>query len=95
MGGIWEWMIGRAWNVLDAMLHELPTKELTHEVLTTLMAEVSAIMNSRPLVPVSTNPEAPGILSCSMILTQKPSPLPPPPGKFTAKDLHTAQWRQV
>ena len=30
-----------------------------------------------------------------MILTQKPSPLPPPPGKFTPKDLHAAQWRQV
>ena len=94
-GGIWERMIGMARKILDAMLHELPTKQLTHEVLTTLMAEVSAIMNSRPLTPVSTDPEAPKILSPSMILTQKPSPLPPPPGKFTPKDLYAAQWRQV
>ena len=79
-GGVWERMIGIARKILDAMLYELPTKHLTHEVLTTLMAEVSAIMNSRPLAPVSTDPEAPQILSPSMILTQKPSPLPPPPG---------------
>ncbi len=59
------------------------------------MAEVSAIMNSRPLTPVSIDPEAPKILSPSMILTQKPSPLPPPPGMFTPKDLYAAQWRQV
>ena len=77
------------------MLYELPTKHLTHEVLTTLMAEVSAIMNSRPLAPVSTDPEAPQILSPSMILTQRPSPLPPPPGVFKPTDLHAAQWRQV
>ena len=38
-GGIWERMIGMARKILDAMLHELPTKQLTHEVLTTLMAE--------------------------------------------------------
>jgi hypothetical protein len=94
-GGIWERVIGMTRKILDAMLHELPTKQLTHEVLTTLMAEVSAIMNSRPLVPVSTDTEAPEILSPSMILTQNPSPLPPPPGKFTPKDLHAAQWRQV
>jgi hypothetical protein len=93
-----EWLFNpphasHAGLILDAMLHELPTKQLTHEVLTTLMAEVSAIMNSRPLAPVST--EAPEILSPSMILTQKPSHLPPPPGKFTPKDPHAAQWRQV
>ena len=60
------------------------------------MAEASPIMSSRPLAPVSTDPEAPQILSPSTILTQKPSPLPPPPpGVFKPKDLHAAQWRQV
>ncbi|CAB3996697.1 PREDICTED: uncharacterized protein LOC106632917 [Paramuricea clavata] len=58
-GGIWERMIGMTRKTLDAMLQELPTKQLTHEVLTALMAEVSAIMNSRPLAPVSIDPKAP------------------------------------
>ena len=35
------------------------------------MAEVCAIVNSRPIVPVSTDPEDPSILSPSMLLTQK------------------------
>ncbi|VDI28066.1 Hypothetical predicted protein [Mytilus galloprovincialis] len=46
-------------------------RSLTHDVLNTLMAEVSAIVNSRPLVPVSTDPENPLILTPAMLLTQK------------------------
>ena len=93
-------MIGMARKTLDTMLYEHPTKHLTHEVLTILMAEASNIMNSRSLTPVSTDPDAPQILSPSMILTPKPSPLPPPPGAFTPKDLHGAQagtipWKRL
>ena len=91
MGGSWERMIGVARRILDAMLLQQNTR-LTHEVLCTLMT-VSAIINARPLLPVSTDPD-PFILSPSMLLTQK-SGVPPPPGDFTEKDLHTKQWRQV
>lgn len=93
MGGSWERMIGVSRRILDAMLLHQNTR-LTHEVLCTLMAEVSAIINARPLLPVSADPENPFILSPSMLLTQK-SGVPPPPGDFTEKDLHTKQWRQV
>ncbi len=93
MGGSWERMIGVSRRILDAMLLQQNTR-LTHEVLCTLMAEVSAIINARPLLPVSTDPENPFILSPYMLLTQK-SGVPPPPGDFTEKDLHTKQWRQV
>ncbi|KAJ7996952.1 hypothetical protein DPEC_G00223860 [Dallia pectoralis] len=93
MGGSWERMIGLARRILDSMLLSQCSR-LTHEVLCTLMAEVSAIMNSRPLVPVSNDPEDPFILSPSMLLTQKVG-VPPPPGDFTDKDLLTKQWRQV
>ena len=95
MGGVWERIIGIARRIIDAMLQELPTKQLTHEALITLMAEVSAIINNRPLTPVSNDPEAPDILTPAMIITQKTTPLPPPPGRFTPDDLHTSQWRQV
>lgn len=67
---------------------------LTHEVLCTLMAEVTAIMNARPLVPVSNDPENSFILTPSMLLTQKVG-VPPPPGDFTDRDLFTKQWQQV
>ena len=94
-GGVWERMIGITRRILDSMLSELASKHLTHEVLATLMAEVTAIVNNRPLIPVSNDPEAPEILTPSILLTQKPLSLTVTPGKFTSKDLHSAQWRQV
>lgn len=93
MGGSWERLIGVARRILDSMLLDQHIR-LTHEVLCTLMAEVTAIINARPLIPVSNDPEAPFILSPSMLLTQKTG-VPPPPGDFTDKDLLTKQWRQV
>lgn len=42
---------------------------LTHKILVTLMAEVMAIINVRPLVPVSTDPDASEILSPALLLT--------------------------
>ncbi|XP_034567767.1 uncharacterized protein LOC117832644 [Notolabrus celidotus] len=93
MGGSWERMIGVARRILDSMLQQLKTR-LTHEVLCTLMAAVTAVINARPLLPVSTDPQQPFILSPALLLTQK-SGLPPPPGTFSDKDLYTKQWRQV
>ncbi len=48
------------------------------------MCEVTAIVNARPLVPVSTDPEAPLILTPATLLTQKFSVLPPP-GEFSER----------
>ena len=93
MGGSWERMIGVARRILDSMLLQSKV-QLTHDVLCTLMAEVTAIMNARPLLPVSSDPDNPFILSPSMLLTQK-SCLLPPPGNFMDRDLYTKQWRQV
>ncbi|XP_061133003.1 uncharacterized protein LOC133153005 [Syngnathus typhle] len=93
MGGAWERIIGVARRILDSMLLQNKV-ELTHEVLCTLMAEVTAIINARPLLPVSSDPDNPFILSPSMLLTQR-SCLLPPPGEFLEKDLYTKQWRQV
>ncbi|XP_059848709.1 caldesmon-like [Hypanus sabinus] len=67
---------------------------LAHEVLCTLMAEVTAIINAQSFLPVSSDPENPFILSPSSLLTQKAG-APPPPGDFSDKDLYTKQWRQV
>ena len=98
MGGVWERMIGVCRRILDAVLREtnvgLP---LTHELLTTFLAEVCAIIvNSRPLVPVSTDPEAPEILTPATILTMKTTPLYAPPGDYTqTTNTFGCQWRRV
>lgn len=66
LGGAWERMIGASWKILDSLLlsHKGP---LTHGVLTTSFMEVSAILNARPLVAVSTDPDTPQVLSPDMI----------------------------
>lgn len=46
MGGVWERMIGITRCILDSMMMDIQSKHLIHEVLTTLMAEVGAIVNS-------------------------------------------------
>lgn len=93
MGGAWERMIGATRRILDSMLLKNDVKLFSHEVLTTFMAEVAAIINSRPLVPVSSDPECSEVLTPAMILTQKHAAASPPPGEFGS--LHVKQWRQV
>ncbi|XP_061759975.1 uncharacterized protein LOC133554813 [Nerophis ophidion] len=94
MGGSWERMIGVARRILDSMFLQLGASRLTHEALTTLMAEVAAIINARPLIPVSTDPDDPLILTPATLLTQKVS-LPSAPVGDWIKDLHKSQWCQV
>ncbi|XP_046701027.1 uncharacterized protein LOC124382803 [Silurus meridionalis] len=93
-GGSWERMIGLARRILDAMFLQLKDK-LTHEVLVTFMAEVAAIINARPLVPVTMDPEDSFILTPAALLTQKTSSVPAPAGEFGVTDLYKSQWRQV
>ncbi|XP_030274392.1 uncharacterized protein LOC115582541 [Sparus aurata] len=95
MGRVWERMISVVRCILDCLLLKSSTTRLTHEVLTTLMAEVMAIMNAGQLVPVSTDSQTPEVLSPAMLLTQKSSVVSVPPGDFELKDLYKSQWRQV
>lgn len=94
MGGAWERLIGVARRILDGLLMK-DGPRLTHEVLSTLMAEVIAIMNARPLVPISYVADIPEMLSPATLLTQKASVAPAPLGDFKLDHLCKVQWRQV
>ena len=93
-GGAWERMIGLARRILDSMFLQLKNK-LTHKVLVTFMAEVAAIINARPLVPVTTDPDDLFIITPAALLTQKVNIVPAPAGEFGVTDLYKSQWRQV
>nr|XP_022331189.1 uncharacterized protein LOC111129227 [Crassostrea virginica] len=95
MGGAWERMIGLTRRILDHLLMSESTRKLTHETLVTFLAEASAIINSRPLVPVSTDPEYPFILTPYTLLTQKTDKGEEPPGPFDEKNIYRAQWKRV
>ncbi|KAK3736788.1 hypothetical protein QZH41_011735, partial [Actinostola sp. cb2023] len=95
-GGVWERQIGTIRKVLDAMFAELGRSRLTHELLVTLMAEVAAIVNARPIAALPSDVDDPLPLSPAMLLTMKTRPLGPPPGEFIPSDLYARRrWRRV
>lgn len=95
MGGSWERLIGMARRILDALLLQKGPTLLTHKVLSTFMAEVMAIMNARPLVSISTDPDMPMVLTPVMLLTQKMCAVSAPCGNFGTAQLYGKQWKQV
>jgi hypothetical protein len=51
------------------MLSNVRGKQLTHEVLCTLMIEVCCIVNSRSIIAISSEPESPTVLSPNTLRT--------------------------
>ena len=95
-GGVWERQISTIRRILNAMLLELKGATLTHELFCTLLAEVTAIVNARPLTSIPSDIDEPQPLSPGMILTMKSRPLAPPPGNFLPSDLYSRhRWRRV
>ena len=94
MEGSWERMIGVSRKILDSMLPDHKS-QLTHEVLVTFLAEVSAIINARPLVPVSTDSESPVLLTPATLLTQKIGIASIPPQDFDCTNVYKHQWKRV
>nr|XP_034320016.1 uncharacterized protein LOC105322041 [Crassostrea gigas] len=95
MGGAWERLIGVSKRVLNAMLLDHQQRDITHDVLTTLMAEVCAIVNKRPLTDVSSDPEAPTLLTPSMLLTMKTKHDVELFPSFSSKDALKSTWKRV
>ncbi|KAK3103582.1 hypothetical protein FSP39_020334 [Pinctada imbricata] len=95
MGGVWERMIGLTRRILDSLLLDQKSKPLTHEMLVTLMTEVSAIINSRPIAQISTDPDSPMILRPSMLLTGKMDLAPAEAESLHLRDIYRADWKRV
>ena len=95
MGGSWERPIGICRRILDGILSDASLSRLTHESLCTFLAEVVFIVNSRPLLPVSSNPECPFVFSPNILLTQKPPLLFEVPVSFDSSDALHSQWKRV
>ena len=96
MGGVWERQIRSARSILASLLKNHGTC-LKDESLHTLMTEVEAIVNSRPLtVETISDPQSLIPLSPSNLLTMKSRVIMPPPGSFVRPDLYNRrEWRRV
>ena len=96
MGGVWERLIRSVRSILNGLLNQ-HGHLLDDEGLATLMCEVEAIINSRPLTTDTlSDPKSVIPLSPSQLLTQKFKVEMGPPGSFDKADLYCRRgWRRV
>ena len=91
-GGTWERLIRIIKKVLRSVLKE---QTLDEEGLQTALCEVEAILNDRPLTPMSDDPGDLEALTPNHLLQLKCKPSLPP-GIFKKEDLYCRRrWRQV
>ena len=91
-GGVWERCIRTVRKVMKALLTE---QRLDDEGLVTLLCEVEAIVNGRPLTKVSDDPRDPEALTPSHLLLLRSGPALPP-GVFSKDDCYSRRrWRHV
>ena len=96
MGGSWERQIRTFRSVLAPLLEECGS-QLNDESFRTLMKEVQAIVNSRPLsLNDMSSPDSAEPLTPNHLLTMKSKVLMPPPGVFVREDIYLRKrWRRV
>jgi hypothetical protein len=91
-GGLWERMIRSIRGILRALLKE---QVLDDEGLQTVMCEVEALLNGRPITKVSNDPNDPQALTPNNLLLYQPNQVLPP-GIFNKNDVYSKRrWRQV
>lgn len=91
-GGAWERLVRSVSKVLNSTLK---VQHLDKEGLHTVLCEVEATTNSRPITKASTDPNDLEALTANhlLLLKNQPSLLP---GEFQAADLYAQRrWRQV
>ena len=91
MRGAWERLIRSTRRILCALMKE---QVVTDEVLNTLMTEVESILNSRPLVPVTFDPDDEPLTPNHLLLSRGSVNLPP--GLFDKRDSYPRRrWAQT
>ena len=95
-GGAWERQIRSVRNIMAALMKQ-HGHSLDDESLRTLLCEVEAVVNSRPLTTETlSDPLSPLPLTPSTLLTGKTKLILPPPGKFQREDIYCKRrWRRV
>ena len=95
-GGAWERLIRSARTILGGLIKS-HGHYLNDESFRTLLVEVEAIINSRPLtVDAMSDPHSPLPLDPTNLLTMKSSVILPPPGTFQKEDVYCRRrWRRI
>ena len=96
MGGVWERQIRTARGILNALV-KTHGKNLYNESTHTLLVEVEAIVNSRPMTTETINDDKSDIpLSPANLLTMRSKVILPPLGCFSSANIYCQKrWRTV
>lgn len=91
-GGLWE-------AAVKSMKHHLRrvlgTSTPTLEELTTLLCQVEAVLNSRPLMPLHDDPESYDVLTPGHFLTGAAILKPPDPSFVDTLDNRLTRWQRI
>ena len=90
-GGVWERCIRTTRKVIKAVTRE---QILDDEGINTLMCEVEAIINGRPITKLSDDPRDMEPLTPNHLLMLRAGPTVPP-ATLTKQDIYGRRWRQV
>ena len=95
-GGVWERQVKTVKTILTATMTLCPAR-LDDQSLRTLLYEVMAIVNSRPITYVQQDdPTAPEPLTPNHIITMKSKIPHSPPGDYVKEDMYLRKrWRRV
>jgi len=95
MSGLWERQIKTTRKMLAGLMEEYG-HSLNKESFQTLMCDVEAIINTRPLTTVSGEPDDLKPLTPNHILTTRSPVILPPPGQFQKNDVYMRRrWQRV
>lgn len=92
MGGIWEAAVK---SVKHHLVAELGTEATTFEDLTTILCQIEACLNSRPLCPLSSNPDSCEALTPGHFLVGQPLNLIPEPDLQHIPRNRLDQWQSI
>ena len=91
VGGVFEYCIRLCWKHIR---HILEQQTVNDKALSTIIAEVEFIVNSRPLCPTSESPDDLQSISPNNFLMFNPIESLPP-GIFVEQDQYLRRWRQI
>jgi len=91
-GGLWESAVKSAKHHLSRMMGEA---KLTLSELNTLLCQIEACLNSRPITPMSSDPGDPEALTPAHFLIGGAMTLPPEPDLIDEKPGYLRRWKYV
>lgn len=91
-GGLWEAAVKSAKSHLKRVVGNV---KLTFEELTTILVEIEAVLNSRPLFTISNDPADPLVITPAHYLIGRPLTAIPEPSLENVKATRLTRWQHL